>query len=200
MLVPSFGNDGEGCGGWCIAFSFHGTSLPRTWQSLTISPNSFGPSLVILRRFPPRPGPLGLIFEMGQGTQILWPHTYLISPCIHKFPNHSQENKLWSQKLRSRQIPSRANGVKGRDSKVRMECMAAAVARRWRCCEASISLRSIGCWFSFSFSFFLVFWLIMGVGWWVLILIDLFFLVHWWVLMILPPIGWVMIWLDWVSG
>ena len=42
------------------------------------------------------------------------------------------------------------------------------------------------------------FWLIVGVGWWVLILIDLFFffLVHWWVLMILPPIGWVMIWLD----
>ena len=48
--------------------------------------------------------------------------------------------------------------------------------------------------------FFLVFWLIVGVGRWVLILIGLFFLIHWWVLMILPPIGWVMIWLDWVSG
>ena len=46
----------------------------------------------------------------------------------------------------------------------------------------------------------LVFWLIMGVGRWVLILIGLFFLVYWWVLMILPPIRWVMIWLDWVSG
>ena len=44
--------------------------------------------------------------------------------------------------------------------------------------------------------FFLVFWLIVGVGWWVLILIGLAFLVHWWVLMILPPIGWVMIWLG----
>ena len=35
---------------------------------------------------------------------------------------------------------------------------------------------------------------------WVLILIGLFFLDHWWVLMILLPIGWVMIWLDWVWG
>ena len=40
----------------------------------------------------------------------------------------------------------------------------------------------------------------MGVGRWVLILIGLFFIVYWRVLMILPPIGWVMIWLDWVSG
>ena len=76
-LVPSFGNDGEGCCGWCIALSFHDTSLPRTWQSSTISPNSFGPSLVILGRFPPRPEPLGLIFEMGRGTPILWPHIYI---------------------------------------------------------------------------------------------------------------------------
>ena len=44
--------------------------------------------------------------------------------------------------------------------------------------------------------FFLVFWLIVGVGWWVLILIGLAFLVQWWVLMILLPIGWVMIWLG----
>ena len=49
-------------------------------------------------------------------------------------------------------------------------------------------------------SFFLVFWLIVGVGWWVLILIGLAFLVHWWVLMILPPIGWVMIWLGGDDG
>ena len=48
--------------------------------------------------------------------------------------------------------------------------------------------------------FFLVFWLIVGVGWWVLILIGLAFLVHWWVLMILPPIGWVMIWLGGDDG
>ena len=44
--------------------------------------------------------------------------------------------------------------------------------------------------------FFLVFWLIVGVGWWVLILIGLTFLVHLWVLMILSSIGWVMIWLG----
>ena len=74
-LVPSFGNDGESCCGWCIALSFHGTSM-----SSAISPNSFGPSLAILGRFPPRPGPL------GWGTQILWPHNnssydiVLISP------------------------------------------------------------------------------------------------------------------------
>ena len=48
--------------------------------------------------------------------------------------------------------------------------------------------------------FFLVFWSIVGVGWWVLILIDLAFLVHWWVLMILPLIGWVMIWLGGDDG
>ena len=48
--------------------------------------------------------------------------------------------------------------------------------------------------------FFLVFLLIVGVGWWVLILISLAFLVHWWVLMILPPIGWVMIWLGGDDG
>ena len=48
--------------------------------------------------------------------------------------------------------------------------------------------------------FFLVFWLIVGVGWWVLILIGLAFLVHWWVLMILPPNGWVMIWLGGDDG
>ena len=54
------------------------------------------------------------------------------------------------------------------------------------------------CFFFFFFS--LVFWLIVGVGRWVLILIDLAFLVHWWVLMISTLIGWVMIWLDWVSG
>ena len=71
-LVPSFGNDGEGCVGWCIALSFHDTNSPRTWRSSATSPNSFRPSLVILGRFPPRPGPLGLIFEMGRGTQILW--------------------------------------------------------------------------------------------------------------------------------
>ena len=56
------------------------------------------------------------------------------------------------------------------------------------------------CWLLVFFFFFLVFWLIMGMGRWVLILIGLAFLVHWWVLMILPPIGWVMIWLNWVSG
>ena len=44
------------------------------------------------------------------------------------------------------------------------------------------------CWL-LVFFFFLVFWLIVGVGRWVLILIGLGFLVHWWVLMILPPIG-----------
>ena len=30
MLVPSFGDNGEGCGGWRIALSSQDTSLPRT--------------------------------------------------------------------------------------------------------------------------------------------------------------------------
>ena len=73
----------------------------------------------------------------------------------------------------------------------RMERMAAAIARRWRCCEASISLRSVGCWFFFS-SFLVLLWVwvsgslgwsacslgFVGFDWWVLILIGLFFLVH----------------------
>ena len=56
-LVPSFGDDGEGCGGWRIALSSQDTSLPRTWCFSVISPSSFRPSLVILGRFPPRLGP-----------------------------------------------------------------------------------------------------------------------------------------------
>ena len=83
-LVPSFRNDGEGCSGWCISLSFHDTSSSRTWRSSAISPNSFGPSLVILRRFPPRPGLLDLIFEMGRGTQVLWPHNSPSKSCYPK--------------------------------------------------------------------------------------------------------------------
>ena len=55
-LVPSFGDDGKGCGGWRIALSSQGTSSPRTWRSSTISLSSFEPSLVILGRFPSRLG------------------------------------------------------------------------------------------------------------------------------------------------
>ena len=56
-LVPSFGDDEEGCGGWRIALSSQDTSLPRTWRSSAISPSSFRSSLVILGPFPPRLGP-----------------------------------------------------------------------------------------------------------------------------------------------
>ena len=55
--------------------------------------------------------------------------------------------------------------------------------------------------FFFCFLFFSGFLVDCGCG---LVGFDLdqlvFFLVHWWVLMILPPIGWVMIWLDCVLG
>ena len=52
----------------------------------------------------------------------------------------------------------------------RMERMAAAIARRWRCCEASIllrpevliTLRSVGC--GFFFFFFSGFWVDCGYG------------------------------------
>ena len=81
-LVPSFGNDGEGCGGWCIALPFHGTSSPRTWRSSAISPNSFGPSLIILGRFPPWPGPLGLIFEMGRAPRSFGPTITPQNPAV----------------------------------------------------------------------------------------------------------------------
>ena len=73
-LVPSLGTTGRAALDGALPFPFHDTSSPRTWRSSAIPPNSFGPSLVILGRFPPRPGPLDLIFEMGRGTQILWPH------------------------------------------------------------------------------------------------------------------------------
>ena len=56
-LVPLFGDDGEGCGGWHTALSSQGTNSPRTWCSSAISPSSFGPFLVILGRFPPQLGP-----------------------------------------------------------------------------------------------------------------------------------------------
>ena len=75
-----------------------------------------------------------------------------------------------------------------------------AIARRWRYYEASILLKSealislyllvVG---------FLVDYRCGSVGF-DLDRIVFFFWVHWWVLMILPPNGWVMIWLDWVSG
>ena len=57
MLVTLFGDDGEGCGGWRTALSSQDTSSPRTCCSSAICPSSFEPSLVILRRFPPRLGP-----------------------------------------------------------------------------------------------------------------------------------------------
>ena len=56
-LVPLFGDDEEGCGGWRTALSSQGTSSPRTWCSSAISPSSFGPSLVILGRFLPQLDP-----------------------------------------------------------------------------------------------------------------------------------------------
>ena len=56
-LVPLYGDDGEGCGGWRTALSSQGTSSPRTWCSSAISPSSFRSSLVIFGCFPPRLGP-----------------------------------------------------------------------------------------------------------------------------------------------
>ena len=56
-LVPLFGDHREGCGGWCVALSSQDTSSPRTWRSSAISPSGLGPSLVVLRRFPPQLSP-----------------------------------------------------------------------------------------------------------------------------------------------
>ena len=64
---------------YCLFFSWHQFAEDMTVS--VISPNSIGPSLAIFGRFPPRPGPLGLIVEMGQGTQILWPHNSPSKSC-----------------------------------------------------------------------------------------------------------------------
>ena len=56
-LATLFGDNGEGCGRWRITLSSQDTSSPRTCCSSAISSSSFGPSLVILGRFPPRLGP-----------------------------------------------------------------------------------------------------------------------------------------------
>ena len=56
-LVPLFGDDEEGCGGWRIALFSQGTSSSRTCWSSAISPSSFRSSLVILGHFPYRLGP-----------------------------------------------------------------------------------------------------------------------------------------------
>ena len=55
-LVPSFGDDREGCSGWRIALSSQDTNSPRTWRSSAISPSSFEPFFVILGCFSPRLG------------------------------------------------------------------------------------------------------------------------------------------------
>ena len=71
-LVPSFGDDGEGCGGWRIVPSSQDTNcqghdVPRRFLLVALGlshPWTFSSSA----------GLLGLLFEMGRGTQILWPH------------------------------------------------------------------------------------------------------------------------------
>ena len=78
-----------------------------------------------------------------------------------------------------------------------MEPMAVAVSRRQSCssrrCRSSSDLLIVG----FFFWFFGWLWVWVGGFWsW----LAWFFLVHWWVLMILPPIGWVMIWLGGDDG
>ena len=106
-LVPLFGDDGEGCGGWRTALSSLGTSSPRT-----ISPSSFGPSLVILGRFPPRLGPWAYYSKWAEVPKSFGP-TNTFTPfvnfslflmslvnkcpssiCIDNFKNHLMQN-VW---------------------------------------------------------------------------------------------------------
>ena len=77
-LVLSFGDDGEGCGGWCIALSSQDTSSPRTWRSSAISPSSFGLSLVILGRFPSRLGPWAYYSKLTGAPRSFGPTVWLL--------------------------------------------------------------------------------------------------------------------------
>ena len=83
MLVLSFATTGRAALDGVLLFPFYDTGSPRIGSS-AMPPSSFGPSLVILGRFPPQPGPLGLIYiKMGQGTQILWPHNSPSKSCCN---------------------------------------------------------------------------------------------------------------------
>ena len=82
MLVLSFATTGRAALDGVLLFPFYDTGSPRIGWSSAMPPSSFGPSLVILGRFPPQLGPLGLIYiKMGQGTQILWPHNSPSKSC-----------------------------------------------------------------------------------------------------------------------
>ena len=80
-LVPSFG----GWRGWLrwIAYCpfFSGQELPRTCRSLAIFLTSCGPSLVYPWTLSSSVGSSGLLFGMGPGAQILWPHNSPSKSC-----------------------------------------------------------------------------------------------------------------------
>ena len=80
-LVPLFGDDGKGCGGWRTVLSSQGTSSSRTWCSSVISPSSFGPSLVILGCFSPRLGPWAYHLKWAEAPRSFGPtNGYFVSP------------------------------------------------------------------------------------------------------------------------
>ena len=84
-LVPLFRDDREGCGGWRTALSSQDTSSPRTWRSSAISPNSFGPSLIVLRRLPPRLGPWAYYSKWVRAPRSFGPTSSNILAVIHGF-------------------------------------------------------------------------------------------------------------------
>ena len=102
-LVPSFGDDGEDCGGWRIALSSQDTSLPRTWRSLTISPSSFEPSLAILWRFPPRLGPRAYYSKWAGAPRSFGPTqtiSHNLQKCHHPFRKHNKTQvESWKHHL-----------------------------------------------------------------------------------------------------
>ena len=101
-LVPLFGDDGEGCGGWCTALSSQGTGSPRTWCSSAISPKSFGPFLVILRRFSPRLGPWAYHSKWAGVPKSFGPTLSICEQFIYIFAknvlNYTCILKMWSFK------------------------------------------------------------------------------------------------------
>ena len=105
-LVPLFGDDGEGCGGWRTTLSPQGTSSPRTWCSSAISPSSFGPSLVILGHVPPQLGPWAYYSKWAGVPRSFGPTPFLYDHSI-SFPYKlSNEASLFSIPL-FRSIPLR---------------------------------------------------------------------------------------------
>ena len=104
-LVPLFGDNGEGCGGWRIALSSQDTSSSRTWCSSAISPSSFGTSFVILGRFPPRLGPWAYYSKWAGAPRSFGPTIYILESIFHLPYRSFFFNKKNFKKIKIKNLP-----------------------------------------------------------------------------------------------